>query len=724
MSDSWKIVIDKADDQKHFIAQELKDKLACSYDLALEIQDFQEADPEGMNIVVGNPYHSAFVAGIEDKKGMEIQQDHHHQGYLLDADKDGVLISGVKLQGLFYGVQTLLQMIEVADGKILMPACRIEDWPDIDLRAMQLFEISGFEEAKSKIDELASMKMNMVFFSSKYLWVLGETNLDQEMNNRQVFQELFSYCRDRCIEPVPEWFNMGVASGVLLKDPNCAEGFWVQDEPFRFDAENNGYPINDIELPVLNPGFENDTNNDGIPDGWTINGDDWEWVEEGRGGGSCMKVHLPEPESGSDYQISGSLEYVVDGEPDTYYSMTFWAKQEGACEESDQCHAPAFRAMELDENGKALTLQTDQVTIPEDAHPCVDQFFDQREALQHNGVLHSGSGWNQWNNNWRKGEVNFKTDSRCRKLELYANIYKGYGTAWFDDISLKRLNAMLVNVIKTDTKSIVVKNADGSVIYQEGVDYTVEDGVMEYPYEIDNTPTSVRRIDAGAIGEEETVLLDYDSVVRFAPYSTWSIPYCPSEPAVYDIIRDSVEDVIQSLEPKAIQLGIDEVRGMNRDSRCLDRETALSNSELLAHDIDTIYGIIKDIDEDIVVSMWDDMVNPCDNGGDPYYQKRLGGAMGYTYPAIDYISDQIVMNNWWYSEYDDYGKMEASPDFYASKCLSWIATERASRCTSTARKMEASGMASSKSGKYCPHPSRCISEDFQGKILLMVPSTK
>src|SRR5207253_9930644 len=57
------------------------------------------------------------------------------EGYILEIKNGYVTITAKSNAGLFYGAQTLSQLLEDAkDQNIAIPACRITDYPDIDYR--------------------------------------------------------------------------------------------------------------------------------------------------------------------------------------------------------------------------------------------------------------------------------------------------------------------------------------------------------------------------------------------------------------------------------------------------------------------------------------------------------------------------------------------------------------------------------------------------------------
>ena len=56
------------------------------------------------------------------------------QAYRMELASDRVTITGNTPTGLFYGVQTLVQLLKPENGKLWLPEAQIEDWPDLELR--------------------------------------------------------------------------------------------------------------------------------------------------------------------------------------------------------------------------------------------------------------------------------------------------------------------------------------------------------------------------------------------------------------------------------------------------------------------------------------------------------------------------------------------------------------------------------------------------------------
>ncbi|MFA5339473.1 MAG: glycoside hydrolase family 20 zincin-like fold domain-containing protein [Candidatus Omnitrophota bacterium] len=229
----------------------------------------------------------------------------------------------------------------------------------------------------------------------------------------------------------------------------------------------------------------------------------------------------------------------------------------------------------------------------------------------------------------------------------------------------------LINVIRCDESDIIVKNAEGDVVYKEGKDYSMVDGPMSYPYPDDNRPAKIVRLQDGKIRDREDVLVSYDYVEKkTASWANWVAPYCPSSERTYKIMSGALEDVIETLHPRYISIGHDEIFGINRDSRCKKRN--MSNAEILSEDINKLYECIKNADSDVKVMMWDDMLNPWHNGGVEDMQVQFGGEVGRTSEAIETIPHDIIMLVWWYESADKFGKIKNSPAYFQSKGFDYI----------------------------------------------------
>ena len=229
----------------------------------------------------------------------------------------------------------------------------------------------------------------------------------------------------------------------------------------------------------------------------------------------------------------------------------------------------------------------------------------------------------------------------------------------------------LVNIIGTKQSDVIITDKKKSKIYRKDRDYVIIEGIICYPYNLNNSPTKIKRIVSGDIKENQEVLISFDYVKNITTsWTSWSVPYCCSSELTYQIIEEVYEKVITNLSPNYISIGHDEIIGMNRDSRCRRRD--LSNAELLGYDINRLNNIAKRLDPHIRLMVWDDMLNPWHNGGDENYQVPFGGIPGKTALAIDLIPKDIILMVWWYENNDRLGKMRNSPDYFKDKEFDYL----------------------------------------------------
>ena len=632
---TWSIAANLSSEDDSFAAQQLQEDLNTKYNLWLSIVNTPAIYGDKF-IVLANPAEDGYVQTLCSERELIPDDLLGEEGYLLEVFSDNmIIISSDYPQGVFYGTQSLKQLIKKEGTSVNVIATKIEDWSDNKMRGMHFCGVNFTEASEDYVydmlDKMAKYKMNMAMFSTECWYNLSQGD------NRSKLQDLFNYCRQCHIEPVPEVQSGGVSHTLFREDPHCAEGFWVQDEQFKF-VSNVAESVETVNLAEENPSFEIDANGDNVPNGWTFDTsnerDDWSWDNTTSHSGSySVKVSVPGLSNVKTNQLKSET---MEATPNTVYSISFWAKTQGVGGEDKPA---AIRVVELDNSDGWIR--------------------------QHSVEVSSSF--------WKQDDVSFITSSNCAKIYIYANIWNGYGTAWFDDISLKRMNGALTNVIRTDSSDIVITNLNKTITYEEGKDYNVIDGEMSYPYSSVHTSTRIERVESGDIVGGETVLVSYDFVVNVTGY-WWSHPYCISEPRTYNIMFRVLSDIINDevFKPNYISIGHDEINGINRDSR--NKKRNMINAELLAEDINKLNNYIHTIDPDIKMMMWDDMLNPWHNGGKEDYQVQYGGPPGKTSDAIELnlIPTDVIPMIWWYEHCDSKGIMANSPGYYKSKGFDYL----------------------------------------------------
>jgi hypothetical protein len=71
------------------------------------------------------------------RNGLKADSSVGTDGYLLFSDKDHLIVAANTGQGLFYGVQTLRQLLQRAGDGLMCPAVGIRDWPTLQTGTQQ-----------------------------------------------------------------------------------------------------------------------------------------------------------------------------------------------------------------------------------------------------------------------------------------------------------------------------------------------------------------------------------------------------------------------------------------------------------------------------------------------------------------------------------------------------------------------------------------------------------
>lgn len=139
----------------------------------------------------------------------------HAQGYRLVVTPTGISIDAADAAGMFYGVCTLIQLIQQMAGTRLA-CCSIEDWPDFPARGVMLDisrdRVPSMETLSELIDRLAGWKINQLQLYMEHTFAYhAHPEVWQEASplTPEEIIDLDAYCRERFIELVPNQNSFG-----------------------------------------------------------------------------------------------------------------------------------------------------------------------------------------------------------------------------------------------------------------------------------------------------------------------------------------------------------------------------------------------------------------------------------------------------------------------------------------------------------------------------------
>ena len=109
------------------LAEEVQDQSG----LKLDILGMKSAAKAEDGAIVLARLQDARVRRFLARNGLKADEAVGQEGYLLFSDKDHLIVAANSGQGLFYGVQTLRQLLRPAGKGLLCPGIGIRDWPGL-----------------------------------------------------------------------------------------------------------------------------------------------------------------------------------------------------------------------------------------------------------------------------------------------------------------------------------------------------------------------------------------------------------------------------------------------------------------------------------------------------------------------------------------------------------------------------------------------------------------
>jgi hexosaminidase len=144
------------------------------------------------------------------------------QGYLLYSDKSHVIVAANTGQGLFYGVQTLRQLLRADGHTLICPAVSIRDWPSMEWRGMQddisRGPIPTEDYMKQQIRILAAYKVNLFALYMEHVFDFASQPLvapkEAALTPKEI-NSLVDYAKKLYITILPEQQTFGHLHNML-----------------------------------------------------------------------------------------------------------------------------------------------------------------------------------------------------------------------------------------------------------------------------------------------------------------------------------------------------------------------------------------------------------------------------------------------------------------------------------------------------------------------------
>lgn len=172
-------------------------------------------------IVAGDPSRFRPVARALRAAKLTIPREAGEDGYLLDVAADRIILAGNSSAGVYYAVQTLIQLLPESREKGIR-AVRVTDGPALRVRGMQLDfamdEVQSVANLKETIRRMAHYKMNLLVLNLEDAFLfpshpdIGET---RDRITTEEAREVCDYARRHHVEVAPFYNSPGHMNNTL-----------------------------------------------------------------------------------------------------------------------------------------------------------------------------------------------------------------------------------------------------------------------------------------------------------------------------------------------------------------------------------------------------------------------------------------------------------------------------------------------------------------------------
>ena len=164
------------------------------------------------------------------------------QAYRMDLTADRVTITGNSAVGLFYGVQTFVQLLKLQNGKLWLPEARIEDWPDLELRVIYWDDADHLEQPevlKAALRQASFYKINgfSIKLEGHFQYQHAQPIVETYALTPAELQDLTDYGMKYHVQLIP-YLDGPAHDAFILKHPEYSAPREYPDSNYEFCTTN------------------------------------------------------------------------------------------------------------------------------------------------------------------------------------------------------------------------------------------------------------------------------------------------------------------------------------------------------------------------------------------------------------------------------------------------------------------------------------------------------
>ena len=223
ITSSTRIVLGSDSKLEQFIAEQLNDEIALKKETRLKVMGADAVRKLTSNFIfIGKPNTEYGKKLLKDRKGA-LPPVMKTEGYFLDVDANGIAVIAESEKGLYYGVMSLMQMLDTEKRSVIVRGVTIHDYPSQKIRGItddiSRGQVSTLENFKKIIRFCARNKMNV--YSPYFEDVFQFKHHPEIGRNRSALspaecKELDAYAKQHFVEVIPIFETLGHWENILI----------------------------------------------------------------------------------------------------------------------------------------------------------------------------------------------------------------------------------------------------------------------------------------------------------------------------------------------------------------------------------------------------------------------------------------------------------------------------------------------------------------------------
>jgi len=213
----WRLELGKGAKPGDVAVESLKEGLETRHGIALETRG------RGKAIELEMQPGSVEIGQAADKNKPALEE----QAYRLELAGSGIKITANAPAGLFYGVETLVQLVKHAGGKRWLPEATITDWPDLEQRNIfwdDAHHLERVDVLKQALRQAAFYKINgvVILLDGHFEYKSAPALVEPYALSPAQLQELTNYGLKYHVQLIP-YLNAPAHIVFMLKHPEYAK---------------------------------------------------------------------------------------------------------------------------------------------------------------------------------------------------------------------------------------------------------------------------------------------------------------------------------------------------------------------------------------------------------------------------------------------------------------------------------------------------------------------